>query len=94
MPSQRFAEFLASINLSSQVPRLLAVLELPTEEMDWLGVTAEKLVLRRCVFWASLAGLPETDNRESVTVSIPSANRFDIASLRILMEQSRTGAIA
>jgi hypothetical protein len=57
----------------TQVPRLLAVLELPKEEMDWLGVTAEKLVLRRCVFWASLAGFPETDNRESVTVSIPSA---------------------
>jgi uncharacterized protein DUF4365 len=78
----------------TQVPRLLVILDLPKEEKHWLSVTPEELVLRRCAFWASLAGLPDTDNRESVTVSIPSANLFDIVNLRILMEQSRTGAIA
>jgi len=77
----------------TQVPRLLVVLDLPKDEKDWLRVTPEELVLRRCAFWASLANLPETENKESVTISIPGANLLDVASLRTLMEQSRTGAI-
>ncbi len=81
------------LRAQTQVPRLLVVLDLPKDERDWLRVTAEELVLRRCVFWASLADFPETDNKESVTVSIPSTNLLDIASIRALMEQSRTGAI-
>jgi hypothetical protein len=77
----------------TQVPRLLVVLDLPKEEEDWLRVTSKELVLRRCVFWASLAGFPDSENKESITVSIPSSNVLDIAGLRALMERSRTGAI-
>jgi hypothetical protein len=77
----------------TQVPRLLVILSLPGDEDDWLRVTAEQLVLRRCMFWTSLAGFPETENRESVTVSIPSANHLDVESLRRLMELSRLGEI-
>jgi hypothetical protein len=77
----------------TQVPRLLAVLSLPREEKDWLDITAEQLVLRRCMFWASLAGFPETANQESVTIPVPGANRLDVESLRTLMQRSRAGAI-
>ncbi len=81
------------LRLPTQVPRLLALLHLPKQQDSWLKVTAEKLVLKKCVYWAALAGLPESENRESVTISIPSANILDVASLRALMEQSRTGTI-
>ena len=40
-----------------------------------------------------LMSLSETDNITSVTVSVPAQNRFDIAALAALMEQSRTGVI-
>ena len=76
------------------VPRILVVLALPAVEADWLSVTPEQLVMRRCAFWASLAGFPETENNESVTISIQNNNRFDVESLRALMERARRGAIA
>ncbi len=78
---------------STMVPRILVVLDLPRDESMWLTITAEELILRRCAFWASLAGLPDTGNKESVTVSIPASNLFDVGGLKALMEQSRTGAI-
>jgi|ERR1051326_6959825 hypothetical protein len=78
----------------TQVPRLLAVLDLPKEEKDWLHITTRELVLRHSMFWVSLARLSETDNKESVTISLPVANQLDVVSLRALMERSRTGAIA
>lgn len=78
----------------TMVPRILVVLSLPEEEADWLNVTAEELILRRCAFWANLAGFPETQNAESVTISINKNNRFDVDALRRLMERAKTGAIA
>ena len=77
----------------TQTPRVLVVLTLPQDEAEWLTVTDEELVLRRCAYWVSLSNLPETDNRTSVTVSLPAHQRFDVAALRDLMEQSRRGAI-
>jgi hypothetical protein len=81
------------LRIATQVPRLLVVLDLPRVEDQGLTVTPESLVLRRCAFWTSLAGAPETDNDTSVTISIDAAHRLDTTSLRALMEQSRTGAI-
>lgn len=77
----------------TQTPRVLVVLALPQDEAEWLTVTDEELVLRRCAYWVSLTNLPETDNRASVTVSLPARQRFDVAALRNLMEQSRRGTI-
>ena len=82
------------LRIPTQVPRLLVVLDLPSIEDEWLTVSHEKLIVRRSAYWASLAGLPETDNETSVTVSIDIAHRLDTHALRALMEQSRTGAIA
>lgn len=78
----------------SAVPRILLVLSLPPEEADWLSVTAEELILRRCAFWASIAHLPETQNAESVTISIHKNNKFDIEALIYLMDQARTWRVA
>lgn len=78
----------------TMVPRVLVVLALPVDEADWLSVTPDQLILRRCAFWASLAGFPETQNNESVTISIQNKNRFDVESLTKLMELARRGAVA
>ncbi len=75
------------------VPRILVVLELPKEESSWINVNNEELAIRRCAYWVSLLGFPETNNSDSVTVSIKKRNRFDVASLKSLMEQARRGAI-
>lgn len=72
-----------------QVPRYLVVLALPADEVDWLTVSSDELIMRRCAYWVSLSGKPESDNQASVRVRIPEANRFDPDALRQLLERSR-----
>ncbi len=81
------------LRIEAQTPRLLVVLDLPREQEQWLTVTADELVMRRQAYWLSLKGYAETDNETSVTVRIPKENCFDVASLRALMEKSRTGRL-
>ena len=69
------------------------VLDLPRDEQQWLTITDDELVIRHRAYWLNLRGREKTDNRESVTVAIPQANRFDVAGLQDLMERSRTGVI-
>lgn len=75
----------------SQVPRYLVLLALPSDEPDWLTVSVDHLMMRRCAYWVSLAGAAETDNRGTVTVSIPPGNLFDPVALQQLLEWSRGG---
>lgn len=77
----------------AQTPRLLVVLALPQDQMQWLSVSAKELVLRRCAYWLNLRGDPETANKCSITVSIPEDHIFDVETLRELMDQSRRGRI-
>jgi hypothetical protein len=77
----------------TMIPRILVVLDLPRSEADWLEVRSDSLILRRCAYWANLSGLSETANKESVTISIQSSNRFNVDSLKGLMEQARKGVI-
>ena len=81
------------LRIDTQTPRLLVVLALPTERGDWMTITEQELVLRRCAFWLSLAGYEEKPNRSSVTVQIPPVNRFDVEGLHALMGLSRGGRI-
>ena len=78
----------------TMIPRILVVLDLPKNEPDWLSVTPEQLIMRRCAYWAGLVGLRETENKESVTISIQNNNRFDVDALKALMERAGTGAVA
>lgn len=78
----------------TQTPRLLVVLDLPTNERRWMTVKSEKLVLRRRAYWLSLQQEhDEVVDQETVTVSIPEANVLNVESLKVLMERSRTGDI-
>ncbi len=81
------------LRLEAQTPRLLVVLELPKNQDQWMAITADELVIRHRAYWVSLLGYDETTNQSSVTIHIPKQNRFHVAGLRSLMEQSRTGGI-
>jgi hypothetical protein len=82
------------LRTQTMVPRILVVLHLPKIETDWLSVTPEQLVMRRCAYWANITGSSETKNQESVTVSVPQKNLFHVEGLKALMQQARTGVIA
>ena len=69
------------------VPRILVVLFLPTEPAQWLAHTDECLTLRKCAYWASLRGAPESVNKTAQTVYVPLAQRFDPEGLKALMSR-------
>ncbi len=79
--------------LATATPRLLVVLDLPRDESQWMTVTHDELILRRCAYWANFAGRDESDNAQSVTVPIPEQNLFDVPALQALMQQTRSGRI-
>jgi hypothetical protein len=67
--------------LPEGLPRILVLFVMPPDEAEWLKLTDDELVLRRCAYWMHLRGRPPTTNREKVRVSIPRANRFDVDAL-------------
>ena len=81
------------LRVPTQTPRLLVVLDLPTDQARWLTVTVDELVLRRSAYWFNLRGHYETKNKSSITIPIPEQNLFNVDNLRKLMEQSREGII-
>ena len=80
------------LRLPSQVPRLLVVLDLPRPEAEWITITAEELVLRRCAYWHNLNGAEEA-NLANPTVHIQKSQVFDVPGIRWLMEQSMHGSL-
>ena len=81
-----------SLRVDSQTPRLLVVLYMPRVEGEWITITTDELVLRRCAYWLNLHGSPEVTARRP-TVYIPKSQVFDVPGLRRLMEQSRNGSL-
>lgn len=76
------------------IPRFLILVVVPPTPESWLSVSPEQLVLRRCAYWCSLAGLPESENESSVTVHVPRANLFDVAALTRLMRVINEGGVS
>jgi hypothetical protein len=72
-------------------PRLLVLVALPREMHDWLSISPDRLVLRRCGFWLSLVGLPPTDNETTVTVEIPRTNLLSVEALQAIMKRIDDG---
>lgn len=81
------------LRIETQIPRILVVLDLPSEEARWLTITPAKLVLRRCAYWQKIQGSAQTPNASTITVRIPTENVFDPDALRSLMEWSRNGGV-
>jgi hypothetical protein len=73
------------------IPRFLVLV--PPQPEAWLSVSPERLVLRRCGYWSSLAGQPESENESSVTVHVPRANLFDVAAVTALMRAINEGGV-
>ena len=72
-------------------PRVLVLVKLPTNMADWLWLTADQLVIRRCGYWVSLAGMPQRDNETSVTVPVPRENLLTPEAVRQIMRTINEG---
>lgn len=69
------------------VPRLLVLVTVPGNTEEWLSLTREQLVLKRAVFWLSLAGYPDSGNTASVNVAVPRENLLTPEVLERMMQR-------
>lgn len=60
-------------------PIVLGLLILP--ESEWVKWSTEELLIKGCMYWASFAGWPESDNASTVNVTIDKANVISDTSL-------------
>jgi hypothetical protein len=68
------------------IPRILIVVLIPDNIQECIQHSEEEaLILKRCGYWVSLRGLPESKNQSSVTISIPRKNIFSVDSLCNIM---------
>lgn len=63
-------------------PRILVVVRCPAEPADWVTLSPGELVLSAEAWWVSLRDRPALPaQQQTVTVSIPKAQRFDTSAL-------------
>lgn len=68
-------------------PQLLLVLFLPKNKSEWLEHSIEELVIRKCMYWADLSDMPDTNNVATVTVKLPKENFLGPEVLSALFEK-------
>jgi hypothetical protein len=66
-------------------PRLLVLLRLPQDSEEWLRITGDALVAKRCAHWASLRGAPASENDKNQTVYVPRENLLTPRGLSDIM---------
>lgn len=81
------------LRLPSQTPRMLVLMRLANDELDWLRTSQRLLSIRHCAYWLCLENAAATKNKTSVTVSVPTKNLLTVASLQDLMNRSRSGSL-
>ena len=74
-------------------PRFMVLFELPESAEQWLNVTADQLVARKCARWLSLRGAPATENTASIAVHVPMNNVLTPDSLRGIATRVSLGEV-
>lgn len=72
-------------NIHASSPRILVVLYLPENEVDWLRHSEERLVQQRCAYWVSLRNATPSANPKHQTVYIPRAQMLSSDMLTEIM---------
>jgi len=67
------------------IPRILVLLCLPAERSHWVAHSASELALKKCAYWLSLKGEPESDNQSTKTVYFPIENILSPEALHAIM---------
>jgi hypothetical protein len=69
------------------IPRLLLVFVLPKNPAEWIETSEECMISRRCAYWSSMLGMPETQNASSVSIRVPRSQRMDVEQMQELMKR-------
>jgi len=73
-------------------PRILIVYSMPKQSNEWIAVSNEETVLKRCAWWCSLKGQEDTKNETKKRIELPVSQRFTYDELRRLIECVKEGA--
>ena len=79
------------LRADTEQERILAVLVLPVDEARWIRHTESGLLIRTCMYWASLRGRPGVTNRSTVRITIDRKNQFTPDALQWIMDCVRIG---
>jgi len=63
------------------VHRILAVLFLPANVTDWLTISPDELIMKKCAYWTSLRGAGASANKTGETVYLPTAQILNADNL-------------
>ena len=72
-------------------PRILVLVLIPDNPGEWVQQSETELCLRKCAYWISLRGMPETQNTDNITIKLPRQQIFNIDTLKTLMQRIETG---
>jgi len=70
--------------------RILIVFCLPSDWQNWLNITEEQLILKKCCYWAFIVDVPST-NKRSRTIHIPRTNLFTPEAVKVMFDYIKRG---
>jgi hypothetical protein len=73
------------ISTKRMIPLILVVFHMPCEEAQWIEQTTDWLKIKKCAYWISLKGKPDTDNTDKISIRIPAENLLTKDSLKEIM---------
>lgn len=74
------------------MPFLLILLCLPKDELTWLNVSGDNMVLQKCAYWCQLRG-DLSDNAQTKRVRIPTANVFTPEAVTTILRDIKSGVM-
>lgn len=81
------------LRINALVPRILVVVLVPEKIADWIKQTEDELCLRHCAYWVSLRGMPETENRNNVTIELLRSNQVTPDALQGIIKRISFGEL-
>ena len=75
------------------VPKILVLVHMPNLIVDWITQSEQELALKKCGYWLSLRGMPESQNTETNTIIIPRTQQLTPDSLTEIMRRINEGGV-
>jgi hypothetical protein len=72
-------------------PRILVILHIPENFEQWIQQNDNSITLNHLSYWLSIKGMPETQNKGTVSIDIPSTQKLTIEVVRNLMNKLANG---
>ena len=79
-------------NHANATPLILILMCLPADEQDWLLLSEQELLLRKCCYWHQLSGA-ETGNEKKKAIHIPRNQILDPEAIVALLKRVELGSL-